>query len=141
MLTPWILKTKPTSLMKLRIWPRYITRKVYVKFQLINKKVLLIAKRKSAGGRFSIWVLQSDMNLLFCSHWARWFSTVVWVISECLKSILTSSAACEISFNEVNKKMAMINISTFLRLLVRYMNMSAKQRKRKYDKKVGHIFE
>ena len=65
MLSPYISKTEPPILMKLCMWPWYIPRKVYVKFQLIlptNKKFLLIAKRKAAGGRFSMRVHKMKNN-------------------------------------------------------------------------------
>ena len=61
-LSPYISKIEPSILMKLCMWPRYIPRKVYVKFQLIlpiNKKFLLMAKRKAAGGRFGTRVIHN----------------------------------------------------------------------------------
>ena len=47
------------------MWPRHMPRKVLVKFQKIpftNKIFFLIAKRKAAGGRFSMRVFLKIQN-------------------------------------------------------------------------------
>ena len=60
MLTPYISKTSTPIFLYFCMWPRHVPRKVYVKFQKIpftNKTFLSIAKRKAAGGRFSMRVI------------------------------------------------------------------------------------